>query len=122
MAKAYSNDLRERVITALQKKIPQRKVAEMFSISVESVKRWWKKFQTTNDFSPQVRVFDVSRLRVLDYEKVLQYVKANPDKTLKEIGKVFQTTDTAIFYVLKKSGFTYKKKIFIRGEGRRIKE
>lgn len=114
MPKAYSVDLRKRVVLALQKKVSQRKVSEVFSVSIESVKRWWKIFQETNELSPkkpkQTRPFK------LNYEEVRKFIEQNEDKTLKEIGKEFNVSDVAILKILRKLNITYKKKVLIRGK------
>lgn len=119
MPKPYSNDLRIRVINALKDRIPQRKISEMFSISLESVKRWWKIYKLTGIVKP--KQINITKPRKVNYEELKRYVESNPDKTLKEIGKKFNIHLTAVFYIFKKLNITYKKKVFIRGEGRRIK-
>jgi transposase len=82
MPKPYSNDLRARVVKSLQNKISQKEIARMFSISIESVKRWWKIFKETGDIKHKIPI--ITKPRKIDYNKVKQYIEANPDKTLKE--------------------------------------
>ncbi len=115
MPLSYSNDLRGRVINCLKQGNSQSYVSHTFSISIRSVKRWWKKYNETGSYEPYERVFDLSKLRILDYEKVANFVAKHPDFSLKEIGKEFKTSDSAIFYVLRKLNITYKKTLPIRG-------
>ena len=107
MPKPYSLDLRERVIKALSSN-SQKKVAEMFSISIETVKRWIKVYKQTNSIEPKTPT--ATRPKKINYEKVKEYIEANPDKTLKEVGDKFNIHLTAVFYIYKRLGITYKKK------------
>lgn len=115
MPKAYSNDLRKRVIESLAEGLSQSKVSRTFSISIVTVKRWQKRYRETKSYEPKQRVFDLSKLRIIDYDKVSQYVETHPDKTLKELGCKFKTSDTAILYILRKLNITYKKTLPVRG-------
>ncbi len=110
MPKPYSLDLRERVVASLEKKVPQKQTAEMFSISVESVKRWWKRYKEEKTIKPKIPI--TTKPRMVSYDKIRKYVEDNPDSTQKEIGNHFGLKDKASFYILKKIGFTYKKRGF----------
>lgn len=120
MPKPYSIDLRERVIKSLQNKVSQKKTAEIFSISIESVKRWWKLFKENTDLKPKIPI--ITKPRKVDYVKVKDYIEANPDKTLKEVGDKFNIHLTASFYIFKKLGITYKKRGFCMRKEMKKKE
>jgi len=47
MARAYSLDLRERMVTAVLRGQSYRKVASTFGVSVASVVKWSQRFRTT---------------------------------------------------------------------------
>jgi transposase len=115
MPQAYSNDLRRRVIGFLEDGVSQSKTAQTFSISIITVKRWWKSYKTTKSYEPRQRVFDLSKLRTINYDRVAAYVDKHPDETLKDLGKRFKTSDTAILYILRKLNITYKKTLPLRG-------
>ncbi len=120
MPQAYSNDLRKRVIGFLEDGVSQSSTAQTFSISIITVKRWWKSYKSTKSYEPRQRVFDLSKLRIIDYDKVAAYVEEHPDKTLKDLGKRFKTSDTAILYILRKLNITYKKTLPVRGKAGRF--
>ena len=43
--KAYSNDLRLRVIEQIKSGMKQRIVAKLFSVSINTVNRWWLRYK-----------------------------------------------------------------------------
>ena len=53
MARPYSNDLRERVIDALNSGLSCRAVAERFGVSVSAVVKWSQRFRATGTVSPK---------------------------------------------------------------------
>jgi transposase len=46
---AYSKDLRLKVLAAIDRGIPRREVADLFGISLSSIKRWLNRRQQTGD-------------------------------------------------------------------------
>jgi transposase len=50
---AYSVDLRERVLSALDRGMPRSEVVTTFQISLSSLKRWYAARRTTGDFAPK---------------------------------------------------------------------
>ena len=47
--KPYSKDLRLRVLAAVDRGVPREEVANTFSVSVPSIKRWLKRRRETGD-------------------------------------------------------------------------
>jgi predicted aconitase len=58
----------------------------------------------------------------LDPEALKEYIKNNPDKTLKEIGAAFGASDASVLYKIRQLGIIYKKNHIIQGAGRRKAE
>jgi transposase len=106
MPKPLSNDLRERVVEYYNEGLVQRKIAEILKVSTSFVSRLLSRYKETKNVHPKIP--NVTRPRTVDYEKARKYIEANPDKTLKEMGKVLGTKDMR--YVVKKLGITNKKK------------
>lgn len=108
MAKAYSEDLRLKVIKKYQTTsgITHKEIAEMFNIGIATFRRWLKLIKDTGKIKPKIPT--ITRPRRVDYERARKYIEDNPDKTLKEMGKVLGTKD--MYYVMKKLGFSNKKK------------
>lgn len=119
MAKAYSDDLRLRAIN-LMKKEQKIKVAHLLGIIIQTLCKWRKLYKEKGIATAIKPEFE--RKRKVNYEEIAEYITLNPDKTQKEIGEKFKVSGWAIGKILKKLNITYKKKIFIRGEGRKFKE
>ena len=117
MAKAYSEDLRLKVMKKYQTTpgITHKQIGEMFDIGVATFRRWLKLLKDTGSLA--IKKPQITRPRIVDYEKIVEYVNKNPGKTQREIGKEFNYSGWAIGKILKKLNITYKKKIFIRGKG-----
>src|SRR4051812_42530543 len=50
--KAYSMDLRLKVLEAVDRGVPRKEVARVFGISVPSIKRWLKRRRESGDVEP----------------------------------------------------------------------
>jgi transposase len=105
--KAYSNDLRLRVIEYLKLGNSQKSAVRLFLVGRNAVSRWWRRYQEEGVFVFRARGGSKGKLDPLELE---EYVKSNPDKTLEEIGEVFGVSGCAIHKRLKALGFKYKKK------------
>jgi transposase len=53
--KAYSQDLRERVIRQWQAGSSQAELVTLFAVSIGSVKRWIRQYKATGSVAPKVR-------------------------------------------------------------------
>ena len=51
--KPYSKDLRLRVLAAVDRGVPRVEVAETFSVSAPTIKRWLKRRRETADVEPK---------------------------------------------------------------------
>lgn len=107
MTKAYSTDLREKVLEFLEKDNNKRKASELFGIDRSTIYRWIKKKEEAGSLAPIRREYTY---RKIDYDKLKQHVEANPDAFLFEIAQHFSVTLQAIFYALKKLKITLKKR------------
>lgn len=113
MVKAYSLDLRTRVVKKVKfGKESHQQIADDFQVGVATLRRWVKLQKETG--SLQHKVPTATRPRKVDYKKARNFIEKNPDKTLKEIGIAIGTKDA--LYVIKKLGITYKKTLPLRGK------
>jgi len=85
MPKAYSNDLRTRIISYVNEGIIQKKIEEVLKISALCISRIIKRYKETGNISSKIP--KVIRPRRVDYEKARKYIEENPDKTLKDMVK-----------------------------------
>lgn len=118
MCKAYSVDLRERVLGYLQQKDDKKKASKIFKVGIATVYRWVRQKKEKGHVEPHHREYSY---RKLDYNLLAQYVKEHPDHFLIEIAQHFSVTEQAIFYALKKLKITRKKRRFSTKSGMRKK-
>jgi transposase len=86
---AYSKDLRLKVLSALDRDIPRKEVAELFGVSLSTIKRWLKRRRQTGD----VNIHKIPGRPSVKGKALRQWLpeqlKANPDLTLKEHCEAF---------------------------------
>jgi len=105
----YSIDLRKRVIDYIRAGNDQKTASKIFSIHKNTVNRWWIRYKSEGVLAPKLRVGFKSKV---DKSKLEEFVKTNPNTTLSGAGLKFGVTASQIGRILKKLGFSYKKKPF----------
>ena len=115
MARAYSLDLRERVIGAVGAGQSCRTVASTFGVSVASVVKWSQRFRTTG--SAAARKVGGRRPYALAQERdwLLARVAAAPDLTLRAIAaelceRGVTVSYFAVWHFFEHEGISFKKK------------
>ena len=78
MPKAYSRDLRERVITAVETGASRREAAERFEVSVASAVKWLQRWYQQRSAAPKPRGGSVSPLEEFAVE-ILDLIAQRPD-------------------------------------------
>jgi transposase len=111
--RAYSIDLRERVIEAVNKGIWQLKeIAKLFNINVKTIYKWRKKLETTGTLAPKTGFEQGHSHKITNLNEFKNFIKENPDLTLKEMAQKWGDVSSAsIGRALKKINFTRKKTI-----------
>ncbi len=113
MSRAYSSDLRERVIEAVDEGATRREAAERFGVSVASTVRWHQFWR--NDGRTAAKLYGGSRSALEDYaEEIVALIEEQPDGTLDEIVAAMHkrwmpASRTALVRFLKRHGITLKK-------------
>lgn len=107
--KAYSMDLRQRVIGACDRGQPTKVVAATFGVSPAWVRRLKQHRRERGDIIP--RSGGGSRGRKIDRERLAQLVAEQPDATLVELRDrlQIQVTPWAICKALRELKLSYKK-------------
>lgn len=82
--KAYSLDLRQRVLTAVTAGAPLVAVAARFQVGVATVRRWVRLHEATGSLAPRPRVGQRSPLGLDDAAALDAQLAAAPDATLAE--------------------------------------
>jgi transposase len=114
MPKAYSCDLRERVIEAVQTGASRREAAERFEVSAASAVKWLQRWSQERSAAPKPRGGSVSPLEEFAAE-ILKLVAEQPDLTLVEtVAKLdkrrIKTSRSSLSRFFNRHDITFKKK------------
>lgn len=84
--KPISNDLRRRIIEAIQdNEEAQPEIAERFSVSLSTLEKLWHRFRMTGSYEPLPHAGGRTRLLAADEHLLRAEVAASPDITLAEL-------------------------------------
>jgi transposase len=113
MAKAYSEDLRERVIAAVEAGASRHAAAAQFRVSISSAIRWVGRWQRDWEIAAKPRGGSVSPLEE-HAAAVLDLAAARPDLTLDEFCAALRerrvaTSRVSLWRFFKRHGFSFKK-------------
>jgi transposase len=119
MPKAYSGDLRERVIEAVEMGATRREAADRFEISASSSIKWLQRWHESGSAAPKPRGGSVSPLEQFAAE-ILALIAEQPDLTLVETvaelrRRRVRTSRSSLWRFLDRHGITLKKKPASRG-------
>jgi transposase len=114
MPKAYSCDLRERVIEAVQTGASRREAAERFEVSVSSAIKWLQRWRDRRSAAPKPRGGSISPLEDCAAE-VLALIAEQSDLTLMETvaqlrKRRIRTSRSSLWRFLDRHNITVKKK------------
>jgi transposase len=114
MPKAYSGDLRERVIEAVETGASRREAAERFEVSASSAIKWLQRWHERRSAAPKLRGGSISPLEEFASE-ILALVAEQPDLTLVETvaalrKRRIKTSRSALWRFLDRHDITFKKK------------
>ncbi len=82
--KAYSLDLRERIVQAVEEGTSQAGVARLFHVGERSVKRYLHQWRTTGTLTTSPRPGKCPSIGPDHYPAILAQLAATPDATLEE--------------------------------------
>ena len=111
--KAYSQDLRDRVIDLYKKyKYSRAAIGELLKLNRNTVAQWIKRYQESGDYSSKQHCQKGRQIRFNDKEKVLAYLAEYPDAEGIDIrNNVAPDLPMSTFYdALNRIGVTFKKK------------
>ena len=90
--KPYSKDLRLKVLEAVDRGMPRREVAQIFGVSMPTIKRWLKRRRETGEVDPKPNPGPPATKGVALEEALPAQLDANPDFTLEEHQHLFEET------------------------------
>jgi len=113
MPKAYSRDLRERVIAAVETGASRREAAERFEVSVASAVKWLQRWCKERSAAPRPRGGSVSPLEEFAAE-ILNLIAQQSDLTLVETvaelrKRRIKTSRSSLWRFLDRHNITLKK-------------
>ena len=115
MARAYSDDLRERVATAVLSGRSSREVAATFGVSVASAVKWSQRLRDTG--SAGSRPMGGHKRRVLAGEQAWMLLRLEecPHLTVRDLAlelaeRGYRVSPNTVWSLLRKAGHSFKKK------------
>src|SRR5262245_24829989 len=123
MPKAYSGEMRERLIAQVESGASRREAAEEFAVSASTAVIWVKCFRQTGRCAAKLRGGSISSLeKHADF--LLGLIEKQPDLTLDEVvlamgNHKIPGSRTAVWRFFKRHKITFKKKPTRSGAGAR---
>ena len=110
MARAYSQDLRDRVLAAYDRGEPTQEIAERFSVSKAWARRLKQRRRETGETTP--RKSGGARVIKIDLRRLNELVREQPDATARELRERLGVAcaESAIYMALKRLGLSFKKR------------
>ena len=115
MTKAYSSDLRERVVGAVAAGESCRAVAERFGVSVSSVVKWSQRWRATGSVAPDK--MGGFRPVVLEPHRdfIVEQMRQSPHVTTRGLQRLLaargvKVSHDSVWRFLRREGLSFKKK------------
>jgi transposase len=106
MDMAYDVRFREKVLKYLSKGHTLEEAHQVFEVGTTTIKGWKILQKETGKLDK--RPLERKPFKI-DSDKLMAYIGEHPDSYLREIAEVFNCTDQAVFYALKRLKITRKK-------------
>lgn len=113
MAKAYSYDLRQKVMQAIEwDGLKKSEANELFNISRNTINLWFQRKAETGDVQVKPRPTSSPKQKISDCEKFRVFAKEHEDKTQAEMAELWDgdISSRTISRALQKLGLTRKKR------------
>jgi transposase len=113
--KAYSKDLRLKVLAAVDRGMPKKEVARVFGVSEPTIRRYLRLRRETGEVEPKPLRGPPARKRTALEERLPAQVRLNPDLTLAEHCELFEeesgmeVSTATMSRALKRLGLPLKK-------------
>jgi len=103
---AYDTKYREQVMKYLDKGYTIEEAHKVFEVGTSTIKRWKNLKRETGKLNK--RPLERKNRKICP-DRLKAYITEKPDSYLKEIAEVFNCTDAAIYYALKRLKISRKK-------------
>jgi len=120
MAKPYSEDLRKRVIAAVERGLSRRQAAVVFGVGISTVVHWVRRFRATGSVAAKPMGGDYRSRLTTERAWLLERIEAEPDLTIEELRDELKERGVIVGYgtvwrFIAREDITFKKK---RARGR----
>jgi len=124
MAKAYSNDLRQKVIAAIELDgLKKSEASQLFNISRNTIDLWFRRRAETGNLQAKPTSIPGQRQKITDWSKFRAFAQEHGDQTQEEMAQLWgNISDRTISRALKQIGFTRKKKLTAIANGMKPNE
>ena len=111
--KAYSIDLREKVMSAVSAGIMKFcEIAKIFNVNVKTIYKWRRQLEDTGSIVPKRRSKDTYKFKINDPKQLKDFVEQNKNLTLNEMAEKWGNVSAkTIGNALKRIKFTVKKNV-----------
>jgi transposase len=119
MPAAYSDDLRQKVMIAIDRGEKKSHVSRMFNISRDTIDRWLKRRDTTGSVEAAMGYQRGHSHRIQDWEEFRAFAKKYGDKTQVEMAQLWsgQMSERTMSRALARIGWTRKKRPMVTSNG-----
>jgi transposase len=116
MTAPLSNDLRQRVVRAIESGLSRHAAAAKFDVSIASAVRWYQRFKRQSDIRPAPIGGDRTSYHIEAHAaRIIGWIEENKDITIKEIreklaGVGHPFSHGAVWRLLDRHDYTFKKR------------
>lgn len=113
MAKAYSYDLRQKVINAIHLDgMKKSEAAQVFQLSRNTIDLWLKRQEETGDYQAQTTRPHRTSSKITDWDKFAQFAHQHGDKTQAQMAELWEApiSPRTISRALHQLGLSRKKR------------
>lgn len=124
MAKAYSYDLRQKVLAAIELDgLSKSEASQLFHISRNTINLWLQRRAETGDVQAKPTSIPGQRQKITDWQQFRAFAGEHGDKTQAEMAQLWGgISERTISRALRQIGFTRKKKPTAIGNGTKRNE
>lgn len=115
MPAPYSNDLREKVMAALDRGEKKSHVSRMFNISRDTIDRWLNRRETKGSVQAVQGYQHGHSHRIKDWEEFRAFAQQYGDKTQAEMAQLWlgEMSERTMSRALARIGWTRKKRLMV---------
>ncbi len=119
MAIAYSNDLRKKIVEAINsKKMKKKEISKQLNINIRTIQRWLTLQRKTGSIKSKTGYQNGHNHKIIDLNTFQKFVEANPSLTQLEMAEKWgNVSKSTIARALKKINFTVKKNNMVTKSG-----